>query len=86
MSDELVQVEISVTADMADPAVAELVNSGGVLTCSVDASDIVSGLNNNDGLILAFIRDILDQAGSSELRNDLVDDLCGDSQAAGDDL
>lgn len=39
---------------------------------SIDAEDIVLGLNNNDGLILPFILEMLDHAGSSELEEDLL--------------
>lgn len=39
---------------------------------SIDAEDVVLGLNNNDGFILSFILEMLDHAGSSELEEDLL--------------
>lgn len=82
MSDELTQVEIAVTVDLADEQVVGILREGGSLACNVDASDIVSGLNNNDGLLLAFIKEVVEAAGSSELSNDLVEWLTGED---GDD-
>ncbi len=41
----------------------------------VDPGDIVSGLNDNDELILTFIVEMLEAAGSSELIERLVDRL-----------
>lgn len=38
----------------------------------VDAEDVILGLSNNDGLILPFIIEMLDHAGSSELEEDLL--------------
>lgn len=42
------------------------------LLASVDGEDVVLGLNNNDGLILQFILEMLARAGSSELEEDLL--------------
>lgn len=39
---------------------------------SIDGDDIVKGLNNNDELILSFIADMLESAGSSELEGELL--------------
>ena len=76
MSDEqLVEFELSVALDAADEIVMARVAAGEVLACNVDASDVVSGLNNNDDLLLAFIKDILRLAGSSELEDSLLDHL-----------
>jgi hypothetical protein len=42
------------------------------LSARIDAEDIVKGLNNNDDLILMFIVQMLDHAGSSELEGELI--------------
>lgn len=42
------------------------------LTARIDPDDVVRGLNNNDGLILQFVLEMLDEAGSSELELDLL--------------
>lgn len=71
MSD-LVEVEVRVTVDIEDDAVWAAVEAGEELLASVDAHDIVNGLSNNDALILTFIKEMLEKAGSSELANELV--------------
>ena len=43
------------------------------LRAVIDADDIVKGLNNNDELILAFIIEMLFEAGSSELRARVIE-------------
>ncbi len=43
------------------------------LMASIDADDIVKGLNNNDELILAFIVEMLFEADSSELRARVIE-------------
>lgn len=53
----------------------ELVQSKVELVASIDADDVVRGLGQNDELILAFLLDVLDQAGSSELEERLRDRL-----------
>lgn len=70
--------DMKVQVDLNDPAVNEILadrESDGILECRVDASDVVEGLNNNDGSIFAFIMDVLDLAGSSELEQDLLEEL-----------
>ena len=41
----------------------------------VDADDIVHALGNNDDLVLSFIIDMLDRAGSSELEETLMSQI-----------
>jgi len=52
---------------MSDPTISKI-NLVGL----VDAEDVILGLKNNDGLILPFILEMLDHAGSSELEEDLL--------------
>lgn len=53
----------------------KLIESEVKLVALVDANDIVAGLSNNDELILPFILQVLDYAGSSELEERLRDAL-----------
>ena len=41
----------------------------------IEGADIVEALNNNDELVLAFITEMLEKAGSSELRDRLASRL-----------
>jgi hypothetical protein len=41
------------------------------LVAEIDAGDVVKGLNNNDELIFAFVLEMMDAAGSSELEERL---------------
>ncbi len=48
------------------------------LLAAIDAADVVKGLRNNDEAILAFITEMLKEAGSSELTSRLVERLSSD--------
>lgn len=79
MSDPTV-VPLRVSVDVEDDEVWAAVEAGEALVVDVDASDVVSGLNNNDGLILAFLKEVLEAAGSSELSGDLMRFLAGEGE------
>jgi hypothetical protein len=66
---------MKVEVDMNDPDVNALVAEGSPLEIRIDASDVVDGFNNNDGSIFAFIMDVLDLAGSSELEADVLEEI-----------
>lgn len=51
---------------------SELTISKVELIATIDAENVVDGLNNNDGLILPFMLEMLDRAGSSELEEELL--------------
>lgn len=62
----------------SEPTLAEV-----PIVIQVDADDIVRALGNNDELILAFVLELLQHAGSSELNERLVERLTADTKTEG---